>query len=64
MTISLKRALGLAALSIGFLSMNATTAKEQDPFIAKTEAGLVMGAQDAGLRVFKGIPFAAPQSLV
>ena len=36
------------------------TARAADPLVVTTEAGFVKGVSNAGLRVFKGIPFAAP----
>src|SRR6186713_302408 len=37
------------------------TARAADPLVVTTETGLVKGAVDAtGLRIFRGIPFAAP----
>lgn len=38
----------------------ASTQNESDPGIVKTDAGLISGFQQDGLRVFLGIPFAAP----
>ena len=59
MNVNFKYVVALAALSIGLLSSGGTLAKDKDALVVKTEAGLVQGAEDVGLRVFKGIPFAA-----
>ena len=51
----------IVSMVVVWCSQLATAAAPgNDPLIVKTETGLVQGVDDAGLRVFRGIPFAAP----
>ena len=45
---------------IGFSCLAGCTQKEPVSSVVKTDAGYVSGIQQDGLRVFHGIPFAAP----
>lgn len=52
--------LQILLLSIALLTIGATSCTKQDPTIVKTKDGIVQGTIENDLRVFKGIPFAAP----
>ena len=51
---------GILFLLIASFFIAATSCSKQDPTIVKTDDGTVQGTIENDLRVFKGIPFAAP----
>ncbi|HYQ56301.1 MAG TPA: carboxylesterase family protein [Draconibacterium sp.] len=55
----MKRTINLIAVAIGLL-LNACSTPTLPPEQVKVEQGIVQGTIEDGLRVFKGIPFAAP----
>ena len=50
----------ICLILIGFSFLAGCTRKEPDAGIVKTDAGYVSGIDENGLRIYRGIPFAAP----
>ena len=49
-----------AAATVAWVTALSAPALGADPLVVTTEAGMVRGVADNGLRIFRGIPFAAP----
>jgi para-nitrobenzyl esterase len=52
--------LAICLIVAGLLVLSGCMQQERDPTIVKTDAGYVSGINQSGIRVYLGIPFAAP----